>query len=107
MTMDAELLANVFGAPRVDTGFVTYKREGFSLNVPAKWNPSKEVESPGQVLRYEDNFDATNNLSISILKSEKASITDYSLPEKLLTSLSYLLGKQSYAGKTDSKVILL
>ncbi|CAM6103936.1 unnamed protein product [Calypogeia fissa] len=95
--------ANVFGAPRVDTGFVTYKGEGFSLNVPAKWNPSKEVEFPGQVLRYEDNFDATNNLSVSILKSEKGSITDYGSPEKLLTSLSYLLGKQSYAGKTDSE----
>lgn len=95
--------ANIFGSPKPDTGFKTYAGEGFSLSLPAKWNPSKEVEFPGQVIRYEDNFDQLSNLSVSILPSEKKSITDYGSPESFLKSVSYLLGKQSYKGETLSE----
>ncbi|KAL3696340.1 hypothetical protein R1sor_010416 [Riccia sorocarpa] len=95
--------ANVFGKAKKSTGFTSYTGEGFSLSVPSKWNPSKEIEFPGQVVRYEDNFDATNNLSVSILKTDKSSIKDYESPKELLKSLSYLLGQQSYTGETDSE----
>ncbi|KAG6550949.1 hypothetical protein Mapa_007564 [Marchantia paleacea] len=95
--------ANVFGSVKKQSGFIPYSGEGFSVEIPAKWNPSKEIEFPGQVVRYEDNFDATNNLSVSILKAEKSSIKDYGSPEDLLKSLSYLLGKQSYSGLTESE----
>lgn len=95
--------ANIFGAPKKDTGFVSVSGEGFKLNVPSKWNPSKEAEFPGTVLRYEDNFDAESNVSVMIVPAEKPSIKDYGSPEKFLESVSYLLGRQSYSGKTQSE----
>ncbi|KAI3974084.1 hypothetical protein MKX01_026481 [Papaver californicum] len=94
--------ANVFGKQK-STEFKTYVGEGFKLELPAKWNPSKEVEFPGQVLRYEDNFDVTSNLSVMITPTDKSSITDYGAPEEFLSKVDYLLGKQSYFGKTDSE----
>jgi hypothetical protein len=81
--------ANVFGTLKKQTGFTPYVgAEGFKLEIPSKWNPSREVEFPGQVLRYEDNFDATNNLSVSITPSSKSSIKDYGSPEDFLASVS-------------------
>ena len=95
--------ANVFGKPKTDTDFMTYNGNGFKLIIPSKWNPSKEVEFPGQVLRYEDNFDVTSNLSVMIQPTDKKSITDYGSPEEFLSKVDYLLGKQAYFGKTDSE----
>lgn len=95
--------ANVFGTPKKQSGFTPYSGDGFSLEIPSKWNPSKEKEFPGTVLRYEDNFDATNNLFVSVTPAAKGSITDYGPPEKFLDEVSYLLGKQSYSGKTESE----
>lgn len=95
--------ANIFGAQKKQSGFTSYKGDGFTLEIPSKWNPSKEVEFPGTVLRYEDNFDATSNLFVSVTPAAKSSITDYGPPEKFLDEVSYLLGKQSYSGKTDSE----
>ncbi|MBT2964632.1 hypothetical protein PN46_19045, partial [Vibrio anguillarum] len=43
--------ANVFGKPKENTDFLPYNGDGFKLQIPAKWNPSKEIEFPGQVLR--------------------------------------------------------
>lgn len=43
--------ANVFGRVTNQTGFVPYVGEGFALNLPSKWNPSKEQDAPGTVLR--------------------------------------------------------
>ncbi|KAH1038325.1 hypothetical protein J1N35_040068 [Gossypium stocksii] len=95
--------ANVFGKPKTDTDFMPYSGDGFKLSIPSKWNPSKEVEFPGQVLRYEDNFDTTSNLSVMITPTDKKSITDYGSPEEFLASVDYLLGKQAYFGKTDAE----
>lgn len=95
--------ANVFGKPKTNTDFLPYIGEGFKLSIPAKWNPSKEVEYPGQVLRYEDNFDTTSNVAVTITPTDKKSITDYGSPEEFLTKVDYLLGKQAYFGKTDSE----
>ncbi|KAL7128707.1 hypothetical protein ABFS83_13G011500 [Erythranthe nasuta] len=95
--------ANIFGKPKTNTDFKPYTGDGFKLSIPSKWNPSKEREFPGQVLRYEDNFDATSNLSVMITPTDKKSITDYGFPEDFLSQVDYLLGKQSYFGKTDSE----
>ncbi|KAJ7272758.1 hypothetical protein O6H91_Y394700 [Diphasiastrum complanatum] len=98
--------ANVFGSPKQQSGFTPYAGSGFKLNVPSKWNPSKESEFPGTVLRYEDNFDAKSNLSVMVTPTEKASITEFGSPQKFLESVSYLLGKQAYAGNTVSELQL-
>lgn len=95
--------ANVFGTAKKQSGFTPYAGEGFSLEIPSKWNPSKEKEFPGTVLRYEDNFDSTTNLFVSVTPAAKGSIKDYGPPEKFLDEVSYLLGKQSYNGKTQSE----
>ncbi|EMS54608.1 Oxygen-evolving enhancer protein 2, chloroplastic [Triticum urartu] len=95
--------SNVFGKAKKNTDFVAYSGEGFKLMIPAKWNPSKEREFPGQVLRYEDNFDATSNLSVIINPTTKKTITDYGSPEEFLSQVGFLLGQQSYGGKTDSE----
>lgn len=95
--------ANVFGKAKTNTDFLPYNGDGFKLLVPAKWNPSKEREFPGQVLRYEDNFDATSNVSVLVQTTDKKSITDYGSPEEFLSKVDYLLGKQAFFGQTDSE----
>ncbi|PIA39789.1 hypothetical protein AQUCO_02600332v1 [Aquilegia coerulea] len=95
--------ANVFGKPKANTDFVPVTREDFKIQIPAKWNPSKEVEYPGQVLKYEDNFDASSNVNVMITPTSKKSITDYGSPEQFLSQVDYLLGKQAYFGNTDSE----
>ncbi|KAL3624637.1 Oxygen-evolving enhancer protein 2-1, chloroplastic [Castilleja foliolosa] len=95
--------ANIFAKPKTNTDFKQYAGEGFKLSVPSKWNPSREREFPGQVLKYEDNFDATSNLTVSITPTDKKTIADYGSPEDFLSKVDYLLGKQAYFGKTDSE----
>ncbi|XP_020238949.1 oxygen-evolving enhancer protein 2, chloroplastic [Cajanus cajan] len=95
--------ANVFGKPKTNTDFLPYNGEGFKLSIPSKWNPSKEVEYPGQVLRYEDNFDSTSNVSVMVTATDKKSITDYGSPEEFLSKVDYLLGKQAFFGQTDAE----
>lgn len=74
----------MFGAAKKQSGFTPYSGDGFKVDIPSKWNPSKEKEFPGTVLRYEDNFDATNNLFVSITPAAKGKISDYGSPEKFL-----------------------
>uniref|UniRef100_A0A0D6R7H3 23 kDa subunit of oxygen evolving system of photosystem II n=1 Tax=Araucaria cunninghamii TaxID=56994 RepID=A0A0D6R7H3_ARACU len=95
--------ANVFGAPKKNTDFITYSGDGFKISIPAKWNPSKEREYPGQVLKYEDNFDSLSNVTVMVTPTDKKSITDFGSPEKFLSQVDYLLGKQTYFGKTVSE----
>ncbi|KAF7124268.1 hypothetical protein RHSIM_Rhsim12G0013500 [Rhododendron simsii] len=95
--------ANIFGKPKTNTDFLPYNGNGFKVQIPSKWNPSKEVEYPGQVLRYEDNFDTTTNVAIMVTKTDKKSITDFGSPEEFLSKVDYLLGKQAYSGKTVSE----
>ena len=95
--------ANVFGKATNTSGFVPYAGEGYALLLPSKWNPSPEKDFPGTELRYEDNFDAVNNLVVSVQKTDKSSITDYGAPEKFLGEITYLFGQQSYAGETRSE----
>uniref|UniRef100_A0A0F7CZ98 23 kDa subunit of oxygen evolving system of photosystem II n=1 Tax=Habenaria pantlingiana TaxID=1498489 RepID=A0A0F7CZ98_9ASPA len=95
--------ANVFGKPKTNTDYVPYNGDGFKLLIPAKWNPSKEVEFPGQVLRYEDNFDSLTNVSVIITPTDKKSIKDFGSLEQFLSQVDYLLGKQSYSGNTQAE----
>merc|ERR1719428_17023 len=95
--------ANVFGRITNKTGFVAYGGEGFSLLLPSKWNPSKEKDFQNVALRYEDNFDAVNNLVVIKEKTDKTRIEDYGGPEQFLNSFSFLLGQQMYAGQTMSE----
>merc|ERR1712118_343659 len=95
--------ANVFGKITNKTGFVAYAGDGFSLLLPSKWNPSKEKDFQNVALRYEDNFDAVNNLVVIKEKTDKSKIDDFGTPEQFLNSFSFLLGQQSYAGKTISE----
>lgn len=85
------------------SGFVPYAGEGYALLLPAKWNPSKEKDFEGVDLRYEDNFDAVNNLIVIKKKTDKANITDFGTADKFLSDVAYLLGDQSYSGLTASE----
>ncbi|KAJ8564592.1 hypothetical protein K7X08_001052 [Anisodus acutangulus] len=40
------------------------------MDSSCKFHPSKEVEYPDQVLRFEDNFDATSNVIVTITRQE-------------------------------------
>jgi hypothetical protein len=91
--------ANVFGTVTNNKGVIAYAGEGFSLLLPAKWNPSKENEFAGGILRYEDNGDAVNSLVVIKLAGQSLGGT----PEEFLNKNSYLLGQQSYAGSTISE----
>jgi photosystem II oxygen-evolving enhancer protein 2 len=98
------LAANVFGKQKPSTEYIAYSGDGFKLLIPSKWNPSKEREFPGQVLRYEDNFDANSNVSVIVQPTTKKTITEFGSPEEFLAQVDYLLGKQAYSGKTASEV---
>ncbi|MQL41257.1 hypothetical protein EI012_25385, partial [Escherichia coli] len=95
--------ANVFGKPKQNTDFMPYDGDGFKLLIPAKWNRSKEVEYVGQVLRYEDNFDTTSNVVVTVTPTDKKSIKDYGSPEEFLSKVDYLLGKQAFFGETQAE----
>lgn len=93
--------ANVFGKPKKNTDFLPYDGDGFKVLIPSKWNPSKEVEYPGQVLRYEDNFDSTTNLAVIVTPTDKKSITDFGSPEQFLSQVSNLFHSFLTYGSPD------
>jgi hypothetical protein len=95
--------ANIFGQITNPSGFGAYAGDGFSLLIPSKWNPSKERDFPGTVLRYEDNQDIVNQLTVIKEKTSKNTVADYGTPEQWLNSYSFLLGQQSYNGKSISE----
>ena len=92
--------ANVFGGITNSSGFLPYQGEGFSITLPSKWNPSKEREYDGTVLKYEDNFDAVSNLIVQVVKSDKSKVSDYGSQQDFLQKVSYLFGET--AGKYET-----
>ena len=82
-------------------GFYGYGGEGFSLLLPSQWNPSKERDVDGVVLRYEDNGDSVNHVLVLTRKSDKSSIEGYGSPDDFLSSISNLLGQQVFTGELD------
>lgn len=81
----------MFGKPKTNTDYLPYNGDGFKLSIPSKWNPSKEREFPGQVLRYEDNFDSNSNLSVIINPTDKKTIKDFGSPEDFLSKVTLFL----------------
>lgn len=79
--------ANIFGKPKTNTDFLPYNGDGFKLSVPSKWNQSREVEYPGQLLRYEDNFDPNSNVVVMVNPTKKKSVTDYGSPQDFLSQV--------------------
>eukprot|EP00199_Chlamydomonas_sp_CCMP681_P005359 CAMPEP_0119108050 /NCGR_PEP_ID=MMETSP1180-20130426/13277_1 /TAXON_ID=3052 ORGANISM="Chlamydomonas cf sp, Strain CCMP681" /NCGR_SAMPLE_ID=MMETSP1180 /ASSEMBLY_ACC=CAM_ASM_000741 /LENGTH=245 /DNA_ID=CAMNT_0007093623 /DNA_START=33 /DNA_END=770 /DNA_ORIENTATION=- len=95
--------ANVFGRATNTTGFIPYVGDGFSILLPAKWNPSREREFPNMVLRYEENNDYTNHMLVIIEPTDKANMEAFGTPDQFLEKVSYLLGQQSFSGETESE----
>jgi hypothetical protein len=52
--------------------------------------------------RYEDNFDAVNNLTIISQPADKGSIDGYGSPEQFLDKVSFLFGKQTFTGASTT-----
>merc|ERR1711953_1607040 len=64
----------------------------------------KERDFPGIVLRYEDNQDIVNQLAVVKMDAKgKSKMEDYGTLEQFLKEFSYLLGQQSYNGKSISE----
>jgi hypothetical protein len=96
--------ANVFGAKTGNfTGFTPYEGDGYTLLLPAKWNPSKEKDFPGTDLRYEDNADVVNNLVVTINPTSKSKISDYGSQDEFLNQVTYLLGNSTLQTGFESK----
>lgn len=81
-------------------GFVPYTGDGFAVLLPSKYNPSKEKDFQGVVLRYEDNGDAVNNLVVIKMPTSKTSIEQFGTTDAFLSQLQTLglFGKQAYTG---------
>merc|ERR1711904_345180 len=96
--------ANVFGSKTGNfSGFTPYEGDGYSILLPAKWNPSKEQDFPGTDLRYEDNADAVNNLIVTVNPTSKSKISDYGSQSDFLKQLAFwvkLLGPTSLERST-------
>lgn len=97
--------ANVFGRTTNKSGFVPYTGDGFALLLPSKYNPSKEEDFKGVVLRYEDNGDAVNNVVVIKLPTSKNSIEGFGAPDAFLAECQNLglFGKQAYTGVSRSE----
>ncbi|KAG2485257.1 hypothetical protein HYH03_016043 [Edaphochlamys debaryana] len=95
--------ANIWGKVTNKSGFIGYVGDGFTVQLPAKWNPSKEREFAGTILRYQDNAYDANHMIVLANPTDKKSIEDFGSPEKFLEQYSFLLGKSAYSGETQSE----
>jgi len=55
------------------------------------------------LFRYEDNFDAVNNLVVTINPTSKSKITDFGGQDAFLNEISYILGNSAMATGFESK----
>jgi hypothetical protein len=53
--------------------------------------------------RYQDNGDSVNNVVVMNSPTDKADISAFGEPEKLLASLDFLFGRQTFTGETQSE----
>jgi photosystem II oxygen-evolving enhancer protein 2 len=101
-TRAAAIKTHSINAMRMGAGFIPYTGDGFAVLLPSKWNPSKEKDFKGVVLRYEDNADTVNNFVVIKLPTGKSSMDSYGSPDAFLTEMQNfgLFGKQPYVGAT-------
>lgn len=48
--------------------------------------------------RYEDNFDAVNNVAVTATPIDKSDITQLGSPDQFAEKLGFLFGKQAFQG---------
>jgi len=96
--------ANIFGASSVNrSDFIPYAGEGYAVLIPSKYNPGGERDFKNTVLRYQDNFDAVNDMIVVVNPTNKKSIKDYGSVPAFLTAYSYMLGKSSQTFESSSE----
>lgn len=95
--------ANIFGRTTNTSEFVPYAGEGFAIQLPSKWGPSKELDFAGIQLRYEDNFDPLSHVAVIKKPTDKKSMEEFGTPEQFLKDQRYLFGKQVFSGETISE----
>lgn len=93
----------VFGQPTNTSGFFTYDNGDYSFLVPSKFNPSAERPYAGIDVRYEDNFDAVNTVTVIKQPTSKKSIEEFGSVDSYVNSLQYLLGQQAIAFNSISE----
>ena len=93
----------VFGQPTNTSGFTTYDAGDYSFLVPAKYNPSAERPYEGIDVRFEDNFDAVNTVTVLKQPTKARSIEDYGTVDQYVNSLQYLLGQQAISFNSISE----
>lgn len=85
----------VFGEPTNTSGFIQYSTSDYSFLVPSKFNPSSERPFEGIDVRFEDNFDAVNAVTVLKSPTSKKSIDEFGGPKEYAKDLSPLLGQQA------------
>ena len=57
--------ARVFGSRSVETTFLRYEGDGFTMSLPAKWSqPLREKPYPGTVAAFNDSGDTSNQIFV-------------------------------------------
>lgn len=98
--------ANVFGERTNKTEYYELSGEGFQVDVPAKYVPTREREFGTSTLSmYTDSFDTITTLSVSRFDKEgtKKSIRDFGSLQNFIEKFAFVLGQQSYEGNTASE----
>ena len=98
--------ANVFGERTNSTEYYNLNGDGFDVNVPAKYVPTREREFGRETLAmYTDSFDIITTLSISRFDrfGKKKSVKDFGSMEAMIDKIAFVLGTQSYQGNTSSE----
>ena len=91
--------ANVFGSKTGNfTGATTYEGDGYKVELPANWNPSKEKPFAGIDLRYVDSFDDVNTLEVIVLKGGPDPASG-----DFLNQIGYILGETSAKVESQSE----
>jgi len=96
--------ANVFGGgPTNSSGYYSFAGDGYALLIPSKFAPNKEREFPGTQAAWADNFRVVNKVIVTVDPTTKSKIEDYGSPEDFVNTVAYMLGTNSWSGKSKSE----
>ena len=97
--------ARVFGSRSVETTFLRYEGDGFTMSLPAKWSqPLREKPYPGTVAAFNDSGDTSNQIFVVARDAPGEAASVSSIPsDELLRQLTPLFGEQSFSGETRSE----